>query len=91
MKKLICMTCYYGMLDGTCCNGYDDPDKCNKYQKQYICEGGLARDEHMSCHECVQTCVGCLKKRVEFGLVKREKVAHLLKQEKHILERRVSR
>lgn len=78
-KKLICMTCYKGSSSGICCAGYNDPDICHSYQKQYICPRGLVFDEPYNCYECAKTCTGCMEMRVKFGIVSHDEVAHLLK------------
>lgn len=79
MKKLICMTCYKGTsYTGICCAGYNNPDTCNSYEKEYVCTGGLVHTELYNCKECAKTCTGCMEMRVAFGYIDKESVAHLL-------------
>lgn len=78
MKKLICMTCYKSTASGICAAGYDDPDKCNNYQKQFVCPNELAFEDPYNCYKCAKTCSGCFEMRIKFGFITRDKVAHLL-------------
>ena len=74
------MTCLKGALSGViCCGGYDNPDTCNSYEKQYICPGGLIFKKQYNCYECAKTCSGCFEMRIKFGLIKRDAVDHLLR------------